>query len=170
MAGRLLIAPDPDYVERAFNPAKYGELPTAPTIEMVLSEVGDAKVLSAVVHFVPYAPEGGWTETTRAALEATILDTIEAYVPGLRDLVQASQLLTPTDIEEMTGAPGGHWHHAEMGIDQILTVRPVNQMAHYRFGVPGLYLCGAAAHPGGDVTGVPGRNSAMQLLKDGVLK
>ena len=75
--------------------------------------------------------------------------------------------LTPADIEAQTGAPGGHWHHAEMGFDQILTVRPANGMAHYRFGIGGYYLCGASAHPGGDVMGAAGRNAALQLLQDG---
>ncbi len=68
----------------------------------------------------------------------------------------------------MTGAPGGHWHHAEMSIDQLLTVRPVNGLARYAFGPKGYFLCGASAHPGGDVTGQPGRNAAHVVLKSGV--
>ncbi|MEM6914695.1 MAG: hypothetical protein AAF511_12040, partial [Pseudomonadota bacterium] len=71
-------------------------------------------------------------------------------------------------IENETGAPGGHWHHCELNTDQLLTVRPVNGMAHYAFGVSGFYLCGASSHPGGDVTGLPGRNSAMRLIKEGL--
>ena len=91
------------------------------------------------------------------------------HAPGLPDLVTASIVFSPTDIEAMTGAPGGHWHHAEMGFDQVLTLRPANGMARYRLGPAGYYLCGAAAHPGGDVMGSAGRNSALQLLKVGVL-
>ena len=72
------------------------------------------------------------------------------------------------DIERLTGAPGGHWHHAEISIDQLLTVRPVNGLSRYAFGPAGYYLCGASAHPGGDVTGQPGRNAARQALRDGV--
>jgi phytoene dehydrogenase-like protein len=97
------------------------------------------------------------------------LDRLEVYAPGLGRLVTHSEVLTPLDIETQTGAPGGHWHHAEMGIDQILTLRPVNGMARYGFGIAGYYLCGASAHPGGDVMGTAGRNAARQLLKDGVL-
>jgi len=175
-AGRLLIAPSADYVERAFNPAKYGELPLAPTIEMVLPGLTDPvsgtkgrQVLSAVVNFVPPHPEGGWNSTKRNSLTKTVLQTVEAYAPGLGAMVEKTETLTPADIEARTGAPGGHWHHAEMGLDQILNVRPVNGMAHYAMGPGGLYLCGASAHPGGDVSGAPGRNAALKVMKDGIL-
>ena len=175
-AGRLLIAPSAAYVERAFNPAKYGEMPKNPVIEMVIPSLtdptlarGGQHVLSAVVSSVPYGLQGGWHEAARAELAAITLATLEKYAPGIGALVTESQVLSPACIEARTGAPGGHWHHAEMGIDQILTVRPANGMAQYRFGPEGYYLCGAGAHPGGDVTGLSGRNSALQLLKDGVL-
>jgi len=175
-AGRLLIAPSATYVERAFNPAKYGEMPENPVIEAVLpSLTGPAlakdgqHVLSAVVSSVPYGLEGGWDEAAREKLAAITLETLENYAPGIGALATDCQVLSPACIEARTGAPGGHWHHAEMGIDQILTVRPANGMAHYRFGPEGYYLCGAGAHPGGDVTGLAGRNSALQLLKDGVI-
>lgn len=98
------------------------------------------------------------------------LDTLETYAPGLSSLVTQTDTLTPADIAAETGAPGGHWHHGEMSLDQILTLRPANGMARYRFGPAGLYLCGAAAHPGGDVTGAPGRNAALQAISDGVFK
>jgi phytoene dehydrogenase-like protein len=175
-AGRLVIAPSATYVERAFNPAKYGEMPVAPSIELVLPGLSDPAlvkggrhVLSAIVHFVPSAPKGGWTKAKRTALLKTTLGVLEHYAPGLSGLVVEHEVLTPADIEALTGAPGGHWHHGEMGIDQILTLRPANGMAQYRFGPGGLYLCGASAHPGGDVSGLPGRNSARQALKDGGL-
>ncbi|OBY28387.1 phytoene desaturase family protein [Leisingera sp. JC1] len=176
MAGRLLIAPSATYAERAFNPAKYGEMPKNPVIEAVIPSLtdpalarGGQHVLSAVVSSVPYALEGGWDEAAREKLKAITLETLENYAPGISALVTECQVLSPACIEARTGAPGGHWHHAEMGVDQILTVRPANGMAHYRFGPEGYYLCGAGAHPGGDVTGLAGRNSALQLLKDGVL-
>ncbi|KIC20065.1 phytoene desaturase family protein [Leisingera sp. ANG-Vp] len=175
-AGRLLIAPSATYVERAFNPAKYGELPENPVIEAVLPSLSDPAmtaggqhVLSAVVSSVPYGLESGWDEAARSKLASVTLAALEKYAPGIGALVTEAQVLSPACIEARTGAPGGHWHHAEMGIDQILTVRPANGMAQYRFGPEGYYLCGAGAHPGGDVTGLAGRNSALQLLKDGVL-
>jgi phytoene dehydrogenase-like protein len=73
-------------------------------------------------------------------------------------------VMTPADIERVTGAPGGHWHHGEIALDQLLTLRPVNGLAQYGTGLPGLFLCGAGAHPGGDVTGLPGRNGALAAL------
>lgn len=175
-AGRLLIAPSAAEVERAFNPAKYGQMSQEPLIEAVIPTLTNPDlagqgehILSAVVSYAPYALEGGWTEKARAKLLESVVQTLERYAPGIGALVTRSQILTPVDIEAMTGAPGGHWHHAEMGIDQILTVRPANLMSRYAFGIGGLYLCGASAHPGGDVMGAAGRNAAMQVIKDGVL-
>jgi phytoene dehydrogenase-like protein len=100
-------------------------------------------------------------------LVKTTVETLTRYAPGLGAMISHAEALTPADIETLTGAPQGHWHHAEMGIDQILTVRPVNGMAHYAFGIGGYYLCGASAHPGGDVMGAAGRNAALQAMKDG---
>jgi phytoene dehydrogenase-like protein len=176
LKGRLLIAPSARDVERAFNPAKYGEMSPAPLIEAVIPSLTDPSlapagthILSAVVSYAPYALEGGWTKKARAQLLENVIYTLDQYAPGICALVSKSQVLTPVDIEVMTGAPGGHWHHAEMGIDQILTVRPTNLVSRYAFGVGGLYLCGASAHPGGDVMGAAGRNAALQVIKDGVL-
>ncbi|WP_127112592.1 phytoene desaturase family protein [Shimia sediminis] len=176
MRSRFLIAPSAAVVERSFNPAKYNELPAAPVIEAVILTPSDpdlaAKgqhILSLNVQHIPHTPEGGWDEAKRQQVIDTVVAQLEVYMPGVSASIERADLLTPADIEELTGAPGGHWHHAEMGVDQILTVRPVNGLAHYGFAVQGLYLCGASAHPGGDVTGLPGRNSAIQLLKDGVL-
>lgn len=176
-AGRLLISPSATYAERAFNPAKYGEMSKEPLIEAVIPSLSDPgiapdgqHVLSAIVSFIPHGLKGGWDESARERLASLAIGTLEKYAPGLGALVVTKQVLSPADIEDLTGVPGGHWHHAEMGIDQILTVRPVNQLAHYRFGPKGYFLCGAGAHPGGDVMGAAGRNAALQLLKDGVLK
>lgn len=173
-AGRLLVAPSPNYVERAFNPVKYGEISRSPVIEAIVPSLSDPSlcvsgqhVMSAVVGYVPYNLAGGWDVKARDHLAKLTIDSLGDFAPGLLDLVTRSEVLTPVDIEALTGAPGGHWHHAEMGLDQILTLRPVNGLAHYRFGIGGFYLCGASAHPGGDVTGVAGRNAALQLLKDG---
>lgn len=176
MRSRMLIAPSVASVERAFNPVKYGELPANPTIEFVLPTLSDPglsttgqHVLSAVVTHVPHTPNGGWSAKMRDELTRSTIAAIEAHAPGLSDLIDHQNLLTPADIEARTGAPGGHWHHAEMGFDQVLTLRPVNGLSRYRFALDGLYLCGASAHPGGEVTGAPGRNAALQVLKDGDL-
>ena len=174
---RLIIAPSATYVERAFNPVKYGELPQDPVIEAVIPTLSDASIttdgkhiLSAILSFVPYNLKGGWSDAAHQELREIAIKTLETYAPNIRALILEAQVLSPADIETLTGAPGGHWHHGEMGIDQVLTNRPANQLAHYRFGPAGYYLCGATAHPGGDVMGAAGRNAAMQVIKDGVLK
>ena len=172
-AGRLILAPSAAYVERAFNPVKYGRMSAAPVIEAVIPTLHDPEpggkdegegshVMSAIVQHVP-------GDADPQAVARLAIDALAAHLPGLPDLVATAQCLTPAGIAAATGAPGGHWHHGELAIDQLLTVRPVNGMARYTFGVPGYYLCGAGAHPGGDVTGLPGRNAALQALRDGAL-
>jgi len=172
MAGRLVVAPTAIYVERAFTDAKYGDMPAAPIIEAViptLTDAGEKHAVSAIVHYIPRNLKGGWSDAARDRLAALTVDTLGVYWPGLRAAVERVDVFSPADIENETAAPGGHWHHAELAIDQLLTVRPVNQMSRYAFGVRGYYLCGASAHPGGDISGAAGRNSALQLLTDGVL-
>ncbi len=171
---RLLIAPSVNYIERAFNPAKYGELPSEPLIEAVVPSLSDsslcdngAHVISAIVQYAPYDLKQGWSASAREALAKSTLALLERYAPGIGDLVSATEVLSPADIEHETGARGGHWHHGEMAVDQMMMLRPVNGMGRYATGVPGLYLCGASAHPGGDVTGTSGRNAAIQCLRDG---
>jgi phytoene dehydrogenase-like protein len=168
LQARLLIAPSIEAMERAFNPVKYGRIPEAPIVEALVEAEADGARISAVVQYVPHTPEGGWTEAARAALTESVIAAFERHAPGFRELVRGSTLMTPADIAARTGAPGGHWHHGEFSMDQMLTVRPVNGMAQYRTGLPGLYLCGAGAHPAGDITGLPGRNAALAAAADGV--
>lgn len=167
LTGRLLIADSIAAIEQAFNPVKYGAASESPVIEALIDTEGDAPRLSALVQYVPLRPAGGWSETARRALTERVIAAVGRHVPGFAGLVRATTLLTPADIEARTGAPGGHWHHGEFCMDQMLTLRPVPGMAQYRTGLPGLYLCGAAAHPGGDITGLPGRNAALAALADG---
>lgn len=175
MAGRLLIAPSADYVEQAFNAVKYGEMAKEPVIEAVIPTLSDPSIsqdgkhiLSAVVQFIPYYLEGGWSDAATKKLSKLVIDTLSRYAPDLKQKIESIETLSPADIERETFAPGGHWHHCEFSTDQMLAVRPVNGLARYAFGIKGYYLCGASAHPGGDVSGAAGRNSALQLIKDGV--
>jgi phytoene dehydrogenase-like protein len=170
--GRLVIAPDMDYVERAFNPAKYGQWSAEPVIEITVPSVGDPSlappgkhVLSAVVQYAPYRLDGGWDETQTGVFRDLVIDTIAAYAPGLRDRIVAAELLSPADIERIYRMGGGHWHHGELALDQFLFTRPVPGAAQYALPVEGLYLCGAGAHPGGSITGAAGRNAAAEILK-----
>jgi phytoene dehydrogenase-like protein len=170
LGGRLLIAPSLDYLERAFNHSKYGEFSTAPAVEITLPTVNDPTlapagrhVLSAVVQYAPYNLKKGW-DAERRQFADLVIDTIERYAPGLRNSVCEVQLLAPPDIEREFRITGGHWHHAELALDQFFMMRPVPGAAQYQTPVDGLYLCGAGCHPGGGVMGTAGRNAARQVL------
>lgn len=170
-AERIVIAPDEHYVERAFNPAKYGESSPDPVLEITFPSYRDTSlaptgkhVMSAVVQYAPYELKGGWTDAARQQFEAATIRTIERYMPDIAQRITASELLTPADIEREFHITGGHWHHGELTLDQFLFVRPVCGAAQYRMPVDGLYLCGAGAHPGGGVSGAAGRNAARAIL------
>jgi phytoene dehydrogenase-like protein len=172
LGDRLLIAPDADYVERAFNPAKYGEMSPEPVLEITVPSFRDASlaptgkhVLSAIVQYAPYQLKAGWSDAAREALKERAIETIAAYAPDLPGRIVAAELLSPADIEAEFGISGGHWHHAELTLDQFLFVRPVPGAAQYRMPLDGLWLCGAGTHPGGGISGACGRNAARMILK-----
>lgn len=170
---RLLIAPSMQYVEHAFNHAKYGEYSESPVLEITIPSIADSSlapqghhVMSISATFAPYTLKQGWDDQ-RDQFLGRIIDSIEQYAPGFPSQITASELLTPVDIESQYNVSGGHWHHGELAIDQSFMMRPVHGTAQYDTPIAGLFLCGAAAHPGGGVTGVPGHNAAQRILKMG---
>ncbi len=170
---RLLIAPSMEYVERAFNPSKYGECSPLPVMEISIPTINDPDlapqgqhVLSATVQFSPHRLKGGWSTEKKQRFADTIFDVLDAYAPQLRQQVLTTELLSPLDLEHRYGMHGGHWHHGELSLDQFLFVRPVAGAAQYRTPIDGLYFCGAGAHPGGGLTGLPGRNAAHVITKE----
>jgi phytoene dehydrogenase-like protein len=167
---RLVIAPDLVYLEHAFDHAKYGGCSPDPALEITIPSVHDTTlaasgkhVLSAVVQYAPFEPRAS-TADARAGLLDRTLGVLERYAPGLRRLVAASELLLPADIEREFRITGGHWHHGELALDQMLMMRPVPGAAQYAMPVNGLYLCGAGCHPGGGVMGAAGKNAADAVL------
>jgi phytoene dehydrogenase-like protein len=169
---RMIIAPDMNYVERAFNPAKYGEASSDPVIELTFPSMHDAglappgkHVLSAIVQYAPYNLKGGWTDSAGEAFKQSAIAKIAEYAPDLPDRISASELLTPADIEKEFRIAGGHWHHGELALDQFLFVRPVAGAAQYAMPLEGLFLCGAGTHPGGGVSGAAGQNAARTILR-----
>jgi phytoene dehydrogenase-like protein len=171
LGGRLLIAPSLDYLEHAYNHAKYREFSAQPSLEITLPTVNDPAlapagqhVLSAVVQYAPYTLAAGW-ENERGRFTDRVIDTLEVYAPQLRRSIVAAELLSPLDIERQFRIVGGHWHHAELALDQFYMVRPVPGAAQYGTPVRGLFLCGAGCHPGGGVMGTAGRNAARQILE-----
>jgi phytoene dehydrogenase-like protein len=123
-------------------------------------------VLSAVVQYAPWKLRAGWSNETRDSFREAAINAIAAYAPDLRERITASELLTPVDMETEFRMAGGHWHHGELTLDQFLFVRPVVGFAQYRMPLEGLWLCGAGAHPGGGVSGAPGRNAARMILAE----
>lgn len=167
---RLLVAPDMRYVEHAFNHAKYGEYSEAPVLEITIPSIADPSlapdghhVMSVSASFAPYALKSGWDKSGKA-FEKKVIALIEDYAPGFAAQIVASELLTPVDIEREYNVTGGHWHHGEMTIDQSFMMRPIHGAAQYDTPIEGLFLCGAAAHPGGGITGIPGHNAAKRIL------
>jgi phytoene dehydrogenase-like protein len=172
LRGRLLVAPSADYIERAYNHAKYNEFSSAPVLEVTIPTVADPSlapggrhVMSVIVQYAPYALAGGW-DGQRQRFAELIIDTLARHAPGLRDCVSAAELLAPPDIEREFRISGGHWHHAELALDQFFMVRPVPGATQYRAPLPGLFLCGAGCHPGGGVMGLAGRNAAQALIRE----
>ncbi|MGR3615105.1 MAG: phytoene desaturase family protein [Paracoccaceae bacterium] len=166
-SARLIYAPSAEYVELAFNPAKYREMSKAPVIEAIKTTAADgSQWLSAIVQYAPSDLDGGWTQEAQTQLSETTLNTLSRCLPGFSEMVDSTQVITPDMIEAQTGAPGGHWHHAEMALDQLLSIRPTNGMGHHALGPKGVYLCGASTHPGGDVMGLAGRNAANKALEE----
>jgi phytoene dehydrogenase-like protein len=170
--GRMIIAPEMDAIEFAFDDAKYGGCSQQPVMEIVIPSLHDASlapqgqhVLSAHVMYAPYGLKGGWDQQARDSFCERAIDTIARHAPGIRELILHKELLSPLDLEQTCHVSGGHWHHTEFALDQSLMMRPTYQAAQYSTPLPGLYLCGAGCHPGGDLTGGPGHNAAHEILR-----
>lgn len=173
LGATMHICPTIEYMERAWDDAKYGRPSQRPIIEMTIPTIYDPSLAPPGKHimgvFVQYAPytlrEGTWDEL-RDAYADRVIDCIAEYAPNIRDIILHRQVLTPLDIERVYGITGGNIFHGAMSIDQMFFSRPVAGCARYATPVRGLYLCGAGAHPGGGVIGAAGFNAAGRVLKD----
>ena len=170
--GRMIIAPDMDAIEFAFDDAKYGDCSANPVLEIVVPSVHDASlapagqhVLSAHVMYVPNKLRNGWTDAARDKACDTAVDVISRYAPAIREQIVHREFLTPADIGHQYHVTGGHWHHTEFAMDQMLMMRPTYEAAQYGTPIAGLYLCGAGSHPGGDLVGAAGHNAAREILR-----
>jgi phytoene dehydrogenase-like protein len=170
--GRIQIGPSVDYLERAFDPSKYGEIPGEPYLDLTIPTLNDPElapanrhVLSAHVQFVPYHLSHGTWDENRDRLASIVIDTIERYSPGLRRFVEATQVLTPADLERSYGLSGGHIYHGEPALDQLFTMRPFLGWARYATPIRNLFLCGTGTHPGGGITGGSGQNAAQEIVR-----
>ena len=172
MGGRLRICPDVDYLEHAFDHAKYGRYSEEPYLEIAIPSVVDpslapkgAHVLSAYVQFAPYALRDTDWDRERDAFAARAIETMERHAPGLRGLVVGQQVITPLDLERTYGLTGGHIFHGELALDQMLSMRPLLGWAHYHSPIRDLHLCSSGTHPGTGLTGGSGANAAREILR-----
>lgn len=171
--GTVHLCPDQDFIERAYDEAKYGRPSTEPVVECTMPSSVDSTVAPEGKHimsmFVQYAPytikDGDWNQGTKHAFADRCFDIVERYAPGFKDSVIDRQILTPRDLEARFNLTGGNIFQGAMNLDKLFMFRPVPGYAGYKMPVKGLYLCGSAAHPGGGVMGAPGWNAAREMLK-----
>ena len=173
LRGAISISPSVEYMERAYDEAKYGRFSRRPYIDMVIPSLTDPSVAPPGKHvmscFVQYAPynlkEGNWDEK-REEFGDTVVDTIAEHAPNIKELIRDRQVLTPLDLERDFGLSEGNIFQGELTLEQLFFLRPAPGWAQYRTPIKNLYMCGSATHPGGGIMGAPGRNAALQLLKD----
>ncbi len=173
LSGRIHVGPDIDYLERAFDAAKYGDYSPKPYLDITIPSLTDsslaprgAQVMSIHAQFAPYKlKEGDW-HSRREELGDTVINVLSEYAPNLKELIVRRQVITPLDLEQEYGLSGGHIFHGEQTLDQFFVFRPLIGWAQYRTPIQGLYLCGAGTHPGGGVTGGPGINASREIIKD----
>jgi phytoene dehydrogenase-like protein len=167
------LVPSLEFAERCYDLAKFGEIPEELWADCVVaSNVDDSlapkgkHVMTCFVQYVPYKlREGNWDEK-RELLGDLVVKKIAEYAPNVRNSILARQVLTPLDLETTYGLTEGNIFHGDLNLQQLFFMRPVPGWSQYRMPIRGLYLCGAGAHPGGGVTGAPGRNAARQALRD----
>jgi phytoene dehydrogenase-like protein len=172
LTGRVRLAPDLDYLERAFDHAKYGRYSPQPWIELTIPSIANpslapagAHVLSAYAQFAPYALRDGNWDSSRDAFGDCVVNTLDQYAPGIKRLIVAGETLTPLDLERGWGLTGGHVFHGELSLDQFFTMRPLLGYAGYATPLGGLFLCGSGSHPGTGLTGGSGMNAARAIAR-----
>ena len=173
LSGRIQIGYEIDYLERAFDEAKYGNVSRQPYLEIAIPTLTDPSlapwgkhVMSIYVQYAPYKLKGSDWESQRAALGETVVRTLAQYAPNLPELILRHQIITPQDLEDVYGLTGGHIFHGELALDQFFTMRPLLDWARYRTPIRNLYLCGSGTHPGAGLTGGSGANAAREILKE----
>jgi phytoene dehydrogenase-like protein len=174
LRGAISISPSIDYLERAFDDAKYGEVSRRPYLDIILPSMIDPAmappgkhVMSIFVQYAPYHVNGGWTDARREAFGDAVIDTLAEYAPNLKSAILHRQVITPVDIERVLGLSEGNIFQGELTLQQMFFLRPVPRWAQYRTPIHNLYQCGSGTHPGGGVMGASGRLAARAILRGG---
>ena len=166
----IVIGPTLDYLEHAYLEARRGDYSQFPVIEMLIPSTVDDSLAPPGRHvaslFCQHFPRDRDWDTHRDAAADTVFAMIDRFAPNFSDAVIARQVLTPADLEDRFGLPGGDIFHGAMTPDQVWSNRPIMGYAAYRGPIAGLYHCGAGAHSGGGVTRLPGRNAAREIVRD----
>ena len=174
LRGAVSISPSVEYMERAYDDAKYGNFSRRPYIDMVIPSLTDPSVappgkhvMSCFVQYAPYKLKPGlnWDDQ-REAFGNNVIDTIADYAPNIKNLIINKQVLTPLDLERDFGLSEGNIFQGELSLEQLFFLRPVPGYAAFRTPIKNLYMCGSATHPGGGIMGAPGRLAALEILKD----
>ncbi len=173
LRGAISISPSVEYMERAYDEAKYGAFSRRPYIDIVIPSLTDPSVappgkhvLSCFVQYAPYKLKEGTWDQKREAFGDTVIETVAEHAPNLKKLILHRQVLTPLDLEREWSLTEGNIFQGELSLEQLFFLRPVAGWARYRTPVRNLYMCGSATHPGGGIMGAPGRIAALEILKD----
>lgn len=173
LSGAISISPNFDYIERAYDDAKYGDYSRRPYMDIIIPSTLDPSmappkkhVMSIFVQYAPYHLKTGTWDEKREAFGDTVIDTLGEYAPNLKDIILHRQVVTPWDLEQEFGLTEGNIFQGELTLDQLFFLRPVAGWAKYRTPVNNLYMCGACTHPGGGVMAASGRLAALEILKD----
>jgi len=168
----IVVAPNMDYLERAYDDAKYGGMSHHPYLRVVVPSVNDPslapagkQVMTVWMQYAPYRLRNGNWDDLRGSVGDLVVETLSQFAPNLKSAILHRQVITPLDLEQTYGVTEGNPYHGELTLDQFFFMRPVAGWAQYRTPIPGLYLCGAGTHPGGGVTGAAGRNAARVILQ-----
>ena len=174
LRGAISISPSLEYVERAYDDAKYGAFSSQPYMDIILPSMidpGMAKpgghVMSIFVQYAPSTITGGWNDEKRAAFGEAVIGALERFAPNIRSIIVDQQVLTPADIERITGLTEGNIFQGELALHQLFFLRPSPGWAQYRTPVRGLWQCGSGTHPGGGIMGAGGRLAALEILGAG---
>jgi phytoene dehydrogenase-like protein len=172
LRGAISISPSIDYLERAYDDAKYGEFSRHPYMDIVIPSMIDPNmappgkhVMSIFVQYAPFALNGGWNDAKREAFGDAVVKTLARYAPNIESLILHRQVLTPDDIEKITGLSEGNIFQGELALQQLFFLRPVPEWAKYRTPIHGYWQCGSGTHPGGGIMGASGRLAALEILK-----
>jgi phytoene dehydrogenase-like protein len=173
LRGAVSISPSVDYIERAYDEAKYGNFSQRPYIDIIFPSMIDPDmappgkhVMSCFVQYAPYSLNDGHWDDQREAFGDAVIDTLSEYIPNLKEIILYRQVLTPLDIERTTGLSEGNIFQGELSLSQLFFLRPVPGLAQYRTPIRGYYQCGSGTHPGGGISGAPGRLAALRILDD----